>query len=508
MSLQNDIDKAKAALRDPKVTSYTYKGKRYTLTEVRDKLIPDLEKQLTEQTRAEAAAETQAAITKNEIDAARERVQEADLTFLADSRAFERGRISEAQLNKTRENLTQAQQSLAQLLAAAPPSPELAAARETLRASERASATGIAPSVTVGGERGGTMTPEQVEAERLARIEAAKGGPTEEGGVGGTTPKTVTKADVTAGLAAAGLADTPENRKLIRGQLKAGKQPSAPAEMAGWEDEVRRNYAKYAWMLDDLDRTKYQDVFDLLKEAVNPQTKITDPAVFLARFEATSWYQELATKQMGRKLRNQIGALSFDPANYAKFLNNAMRMGWEDDVLKSEAYKEVFRRNDDGTYANPNAVGEARKSNDYLSIKRIGAAFLSQMSDDRIIETLTGTTTQDDLLRIYREKAKVNNPHLAAAIDAGVTLEDIAYDYRKAAADVLGLPVNAVPLSEDFLGQAIKTGEAGKYRVMTTNEWKTQLKSNPDYGYQFTTNARKEVNDVVQKLEKAFGLVR
>ena len=97
---------------------------------------------------------------------------------------------------------------------------------------------------------------------------------------------------------------------------------------------------------------------------------------------------------------------------------------------------------------------------------------------------------------------------MAAAIDAGVTLEDIAYDYRKAAADVLGLPVNAVPLSEDFLGQDLKTGEAWKYRVMTTNEWKTQLKSNPDYGYQFTTNARKEVNDVVQKLEKAFGLVR
>jgi hypothetical protein len=500
MSLQNDIDKAKAALRDPKVTSFTYKGKRYTLTEVRDKLIPDLEKQLTEQGRAEAAAETEAAITKNEIDAARKRVQEADLTFLADSRAFGRKRLSEAQLNKSRENLTKAQQSLAQLLVAAPPSPELTAARKALRESERTSSTGIAPSTQ-------QTTPDTAEEARFARIRAGMA-PIEKPDSETTTPKAVTKSDVTAGLTAAGLADTPENRQLIRQQLETGKKPVAPAEMPNWEDEVRRNYAKYAWMLDDLDRAKYSDVFDLLKEAVNPQTKITDPAVFLARFEATSWYQELATKQMGRKVRAQVGALSFDPSNYAKFLNNAMRMGWEDDVLKSEAYKEVFRRNDDGSFANPNAVGEARKSSDYLSIGRIGSAYLSQMSDDRIIETLTGTTTQDDLLRIYREKAKVNNPHLAAAIDAGVTLEDLAYDYRKAASDVLGLPLNAVPLSEDFLGQALKTGEPGKYRVMTTNEWKTQLKSNPDYGYQFTANARKEVNDVVQKLEKAFGLVR
>jgi hypothetical protein len=292
------------------------------------------------------------------------------------------------------------------------------------------------------------------------------------------------------------------------GTTRRGTKQPAPTYQPGWEDEVRRQYGKYAWMLDELDRTKYGDVFDLLAEAVNPDTKITDPALFLNKFEATSWYQELATQQKGRQVRAQVGALSFDPANYARLLNNSMRYGWEGDNLKAEAYKEVFRRNDDGSFANPNAVGEARKSNDYLSIQRIGGAFLSPMSDERIVETLTGNTTQDDLMRIYREKAKVNNPHLAAAIDAGVTLEDLAFDYRKAASDVLGMPVNSVPLTEDFLGQALRTGEPGKYRVMTTNEWKYLLKSNPEYGYQYTAKAREEVNNIVSSLEKAFGFVR
>jgi len=54
----------------------------------------------------------------------------------------------------------------------------------------------------------------------------------------------------------------------------------------------------------------------------------------------------------------------------------------------------------------------------------------------------------------------------------------------------------------------LKTGEPGKYRVMSTNEWKYLLKSNPDFGYQYTTNARKEVNDLVSSLEKAFGFVK
>jgi hypothetical protein len=322
----------------------------------------------------------------------------------------------------------------------------------------------------------------------------------------GTPPK-VTKKQVSAELAARNLEDTPANRAAVRKELTEAKTVS-PAYRADWENEVRRLYSQYAWMLDDLDRNKYEDVFDLLAEAVNPETRITDPQLFKTRFEATSWYQELATQQMGRRVRSAVGALSFNPANYAKLLNNAMRFGWEGDNLKAEAYKEVFRKNDDGTFANPNAVGEARKSNDYLAIKTIGSAFLSPMSDDRIVETLTGTTTRDDLLRIYREKAKVSNPHLAQAIDAGVTLEDIAYDYRKAASDVLGVPLAGIPLTEDFLGAALKAGEPGKPRLMTTNEWKTQLKSNPDYGYQFTGTARKEVNDIVSSLEKAFGFVR
>jgi hypothetical protein len=359
----------------------------------------------------------------------------------------------------------------------------------------------------------GELTEEQLAAyERRDQAlgikpPVASTGATDTNGTTGKGATSITRKQVSAELVARNLADTPENRAIVRKEMQEGKA-AVPGYQAGWEDEVRRQYGQYAWMLDELDRTKYKDVFDLLAEAVNPQTKITDPVLFKTRFEATSWYQDLATQQMGRKVRAQVGSLSFSAANYAKLLNNAMRYGWEGDNLKAEAYKEAFRKNDDGKYANPNAVGEARKSNDYLAIKTIGNAYLSPMSDDRIVDTLTGKTTQDDLLRIYREKAKVANPHLAQAIDAGVTLEDIAYDYRKAASDVLGVPITGIPLTEDFLGMALKGNEPGKPRLMTTNEWKYQLKSNPDYGYQFTANARQEVNDIVANLEKAFGFVR
>ena len=43
MAASDDLQKAKDALADPRTTSFTYKGKKYTLTQVRDELIPQLE---------------------------------------------------------------------------------------------------------------------------------------------------------------------------------------------------------------------------------------------------------------------------------------------------------------------------------------------------------------------------------------------------------------------------------------------------------------------------------
>jgi hypothetical protein len=501
MSVRDDLADAEKALADPKVKSYTYKNRTYTLTQLRDQLIPSLKKAVEQERLAQETAETETAIAQNKIDSARERVRDLTEIRNRNRNAFRKNNLSEDEYNASEQRLAEAEADLNKLLGAQGTATQPVSPAEEARMRREAVGSRVpGPSVDAAEEA-------RMRGEAFAgRVPVAGPGDAAPSAAAETTAK-ITRKDVTNGLIDAGLPDTPANRKMIREQLTTGKKPAAAGYQPGWEDEVRRQYGQYAWMLDDLDRSKYKDVFDLLAEAVNPETKLTDE-LFKTRFEATSWYQELATQQMGRKVRSAVGALSFNPANYAKLLSNAMRFGWEGDNLKAEAYREVFRKNDDGTFANPNAVGEARKSNDYLGIKAIGNAFLSPMSDDRIVDTLTGKTTQDDLLRIYREKAKVNNPHLAQAIDAGVTLEDIAYDYRKAASDVLGVPLAGIPLTEDFLGSALKAGEPGKYRVMTTNEWKYQLKSNPDYGYQFTGNARKEVNDIVSDLEKAFGFVR
>ena len=157
---------------------------------------------------------------------------------------------------------------------------------------------------------------------------------------------------------------------------------------------------------------------------------------------------------------------------------------------------------------NPNAVNEVRASSPYLRLKKIGTAYLSPLSDDRIIESLTGGIAEDDVLRISREKAKALYPHLAKQIDAGLTLNDLAYDYQRTAADLLELTPDQIDMSKGKFNLALKSGEGGKERMLSTSEWIQTIKSDADFGWQYTKQANDQATNVALSIAKAFGKVR
>jgi len=43
---------------------------------------------------------------------------------------------------------------------------------------------------------------------------------------------------------------------------------------------------------------------------------------------------------------------------------------------------------------------------------------------------------------------------------------------------------------------------------MSLSQWVTELRSNDDYGWQFTQNARDKATNLVMQMEKAFGFRR
>ena len=387
----------------------------------------------------------------------------------------------------------------------------------------------VAPSTpATAGQRGGrALTQAESKAAATGRTLATSTGviePVVSGGGGGGGLKNVRakRADVIAGLAALKLPDTEANRQIVRDQIKAGKLPNIrnlPADVsggvggvggagggldAGWQDRFKKEYPAYAWMLTELDQTKYADLFQLMNDAVKPGSEYTDE-LFQRKFIGTSWYTELAAGQTGRALTTAIGAYSWGEGQLAKFLTTATRMGYTDATLKSKAYEALFSKGADGKYINPNAIGEVKASSSFLAIKKIGTAFLTPISDESVIDTLIGGRSSDDIMRTSRELAKAKYPHLASAIDAGVTLEDITYGYKRDAAELLEVDANTIDMSAGGYSAALGST---KDPMMSTSEWTSYIKGTPSFGWQYTKQANDQATDIGLSLARAFGKVK
>lgn len=275
-----------------------------------------------------------------------------------------------------------------------------------------------------------------------------------------------------------------------------------------WESTFRRMFPSQAWLL-DVDRTQFPQLYKSLQTAVKNRSWESDAAAnrWLAELKNTDFYKGLANKDMVRQVKAVVGDLGFDSVPFNKFLTNAMNLGWEGDNLKAEVYKEAFRKNDDGTYANPTAQARASKSTDYLKVAAIGNAYFNRIPVQTIENRLSGGLTDEDVNRQQRELAKAKYGHLANLIDQGLTLADIADPFKQQAASLLEKTPDQVDMSQADFEAAYNYGEPGKKRMMTTGEWQIMLRSDAKYGWQNTNNAKAEARRLATSITQAFGRV-
>jgi hypothetical protein len=309
----------------------------------------------------------------------------------------------------------------------------------------------------------------------------------------------ITKEQVDAKLVELKLSDTPENRKTARQALKNVK-PGAVDN--AWETLFKKNYPVYSWMFTDLDRSKYADVFELFKFA---QDNGMPNEEFNRRWIGTSFYRELETSKKGRELSAAVGNFTWGSGELAKFLTKATQFGYEGENLKQQAYTELFKKVDN-KYVNPDAIKQISESTPYLALKRIGTQYLEPIDDTTIQQALAGGKTAEDLLRVVRAKARELYPHLKEALDAGVTLEDLASNYKQIAAKTLELDPSQIDMGGMY-NVALKSGEGGKERMMSYSEWETELRTKDKYKYSFTKQANQDATNIGLSIARAFGKV-
>jgi hypothetical protein len=275
-----------------------------------------------------------------------------------------------------------------------------------------------------------------------------------------------------------------------------------------WEAKFREMFPEQSWLL-DLDKTKYPQLNKLIQQGIINRSWETpeSEARFNAELQNTDFYRELANTGKSRQIKSLVGDLGFDSVPFNKFLTTAMNFGWEGDALKSEVYKEAFRKDDNGNFANPTAVTRAKASTDYKKAQGFGRAFFSTVSDSTIEQRLTGVITDEDLIRQQRELAKTRYAHLGNLIDQGLTLEDIAGSFQQKAAQVLERDINSIDMGSADFETAFNFGEEGKKRMMSSGEWEIMLRSDKKYGWDKTENAKQEARGLAASIAQAFGKV-
>ena len=486
MSAQSDLDKALKAQKDL-VRQYTYKGNTYSLAE-----LPGLIREL----RAAVAEEEKAAEAKKKeaerLEATRG-VKSATVARDKAKKAFEnagqrflKGTLSAETLETFRIAYLASEETLARL------TPSKAVTRP---ATTTAATT---PTPTAMGQT--------VEELRQAGLRPGVGGPT--GGTGGAD-----------GKGAAG--------------AKEDKEKPAAVTAEGILDELAARFPAYQdWTLEQATGYFGADLIKVLTDTANgvygTGANKNKEAIARAIEGTTYWrttvssirnWDALAKPDQDRRVVDQkrllaqtFGELQLDDATLTDLATTIQRTGLSELGAKQLVYGAAFAR--PRSEFGPQPAKLALESAAADEIRKIARAYGYMPSDiDNQIQAIltgkpyaaTGTVLTTDSFRQKAQKAAQGSfRHLKDQFDAGLTLDDVFGNYQAIASRVLEIDPSEIDYMKDWSKWGAAFGN-DKDGLPSLSAWVQKLKTDPAYGYQFTTQANAEVSNVVSTLEKAFG---
>ena len=512
MSAKDDLKKAKDALADPRVTSFEYKGKKYTLTQLRDSLIPQLEKAAKTESDKSARTDTAKRGSGPAIADAQAAVTRAETALASAKGSFAAGRINEAALKPFQDTLNAAQTKLNSLTGAT--TVGVAPAVSSVRATAQMRGEGLGPVATVDKDAPviDETPPPPPPSNTVVSTQSA-------------TSATDQKTFVDTQIKSRKLKDTPANRAKLRQEFQTKNKP---VDDMAWMDEFKKTYTAYSdWTTNDVIDHFGQDFVDILKEAVN--TEFTDEEI-QARIKGTKYFDAITDSQYkfdGANSAVQNGLIQtareaivkdysdvgLSQTDIDEIAKKVARNGLTATGVKQAVYQYAFRRPAAAT--TPTAPGMARNAiegGDADAIRIAARAYGYNVSDAEMQAALTGgmyngvAVTQDSILQKAQKSAKGKYFHLADQIDAGLSLEDIFSGYRNYAADALEIDPNQIDFTKDSKwARAFGTKETGQ---MSLTDWVTTIKSDPTFGWQYTKQANQQSTDIALTLARAFGKVK
>ena len=318
------------------------------------------------------------------------------------------------------------------------------------------------------------------------------------------------------------LPDTKANRNKLRAEYKNAKM-QLPAD---WKEKFAARYPGLEYMLNE--NIFGPEVTAIIQRAVSEQWfRFPQTATALIQreiantpygmqatqnqenFDKKSSADQLAAVQKRvADLQKSYGMLGLSDADWQRLGYIAERNGEDDLLTQQKLFQTIYEKTPEGERRYDTAVRMVENGRLGQEVNKEFAKYLLKAPDDAIEMYATGQTTLENIRQQSRAAAKYMFPALADLIDQGVDVKFIADQYAATAADVLDVAPGSIDMSDPKYRVALDVRDGANTRTMTLGEWQAMLKTDPNYGWQYTKQANQQAMDISTTIARVFGKIQ
>lgn len=217
--------------------------------------------------------------------------------------------------------------------------------------------------------------------------------------------------------------------------------------------------------------------------------------------------KEIADRvQMMRDYALAEFGVSLPPESVQSFARESLRQGMQDAVWKNGVGSIIVKGDNLG------AIDQLRSGSVGQTLRKINADYGYDASPDFINKSISNVVTGTMTTASYRDEVlkqvkALYGQDVGQLLDQGYTISDVAQPYMNVAAKTL--EVDRVDFSDPKFRAALDfTDQSGNRRRMTLAEWESRLRSDSQYGWSKTDQAKNLAREAASTILKAFGKVQ
>lgn len=150
------------------------------------------------------------------------------------------------------------------------------------------------------------------------------------------------------------------------------------------------------------------------------------------------------------------------------------------------------------------------------TVNNLLTSWMVDMSDasrrEWVAALMAGTQTEDTFHEFVRQVAMSKFPTMAAALKANpnLTPDQFVDPYRQQAVKMLGINGADVNFTDPKWAKALQTWDdkTGTMRAMNLDEWGREIRSDPQFGWKYTTGAKDQAAAMIMQIGESMGQVR